>query len=34
MQLYNTHAIYICWKFENDLTSINGDMSTFISAHL
>ena len=26
MQFYNTHIIYICWKFANDLPSINGDM--------
>ena len=34
MQFNYTHFDYICWKFENDLTNINGDMSTFICAHL
>ena len=34
MQFYDAHAVYVCWKFENDLTSINGDMSPFIGAHL
>ena len=34
MQFYYTHVVYICLKFENDLTSINEDMSPFICAHL
>ena len=28
------YVVYISYKFENDLTSIKGDSSPFISAHL
>ena len=34
MQLYNTHVVNTCLKFKNDLTSFNGDMSSFICARL
>ena len=34
MEYHVMNVIYICWKFQNDLTVINEDMGPFICAHL
>ena len=33
MQFYYTQSIYIFWKFDNDLSSIIGNMNPFKCAH-
>ena len=34
MEYHVINVIYICWKFQNDLTFIYEDMGPFICAHL
>ena len=34
MQFYFTHVVNICWKFENNLTSINGSSSSSSSSSI
>ena len=34
MEHHVINVIYICWKFQNDLTIIYEDMDPFICAHL
>ena len=34
MEYHVMNVIYICWKFQNDLTFIYEDIGPFICAHL
>ena len=34
MEYHVTNVIYICWKFQNDLTFIYEDTGPFLCAHL